>query len=213
MHFLVKRVKNLKQLLFLMIKCCCLLVTFSVKQEEAEARDLKGTEFLIFSRYEIHKWTSCLFQLWVMSFSFPWHTHTLSLSWRESPLCSSALPNKPEWDSLADSCSRWHYYSKVSQSAGSGSTTGGGGCPSAVPMGQHQHQHMALLCNVVSVGWYSTVCYSDHTVRSHSFVSFMWYFNLTKAGLKTCFPFYSSYVVLCTERKELKKVVTVLSWK
>lgn len=86
-----------------------------------------------------------------------------------SPLCevernphstqsrSSTLPNKPGRDSLADSCSRWHYYSALSQSSGPGSSTGRGGGPFALPAHQYQHQHMAVLYNTVSAGWYVSV--------------------------------------------------------
>lgn len=79
----------------------------------------------------------------------------LSLSCREHPSCSSAPSNKPERDSLADSCSRWHHHSMVSHSSGSGSraTTSKGGCPLYAPAAgathQHQHGHMAGLRNAV----------------------------------------------------------------
>lgn len=102
---------------------------------------------------------------------FPFHSSAISVLHISSPCipplfelerippCPSALPNKPERDSLADSCSRWRYYSLVSQSAGSDSTTSGGGYPSAEPELQHQHKHMVLLHNNVSVGetwWWSS---------------------------------------------------------
>lgn len=70
---------------------------------------------------------------------------------------SSTLPNKPGRDSLADSCSRWHYYSALSQSSGPGSSTGRGAGPFALPAHQYQHQHMAVLYNTVSAGWYVSV--------------------------------------------------------
>lgn len=124
----------------------------------------------------------------------PLRVFHLSQSRRESPPCSSALPNKPERDSLADSCSRWHYYSTASPSAGSGSTTGGGGCPSAVPTRQHQHQHMAVLCNTVSVGRYVAVIAQQVPLLS---LLFLWWFDLTKAGFKDRFSFCSGSVCTC----------------
>ena len=126
------------------------------------------------------------------------HVSHLSLSWREQPSCSSALPNQPEWDSLADSCSRWHYYSMVSQSSGTGSSTSRGSSPYTLPT--HQHQHMAVLCNTLPTGWY--VSRITQQVLSFSY-------NFRKICVEGLFSLSTVFTCMqkCTEGDSL------LSWR
>lgn len=117
---------------------------------------------------------------------------------------SSTLPNKPGRDSLADSCSRWHYYSALSQSSGPGSSTGRGAGPFALPAHQYQHQHMAVLYNTVSAGWYVSVI-----IQQVLFLSFFLFLWRVQSPFKDHFPFLQC---LCTHTKRTEDD-RVLCWK
>lgn len=198
-----------------MVKSCQRLQNFSINQtSKAHEPKRDWNPYFLTMRNSLMPGSRLTFLLFSLQW-FPFHfcaISTLHISpacvsplfeLERIPPCSSALPNKPERDSLADSCSRWHYYTTVSQSAGSGSTTtGGGGCPSAVPTRQHQHQHMVVLCNTVSVGWCVN---TDHPTRSPSFSSFVWWFSLTIAGLEEWLPFCGTDV--CTYNVKFKAPV------